>query len=155
MELDTGLTSLSVICTIATIYYTFTSKKYFLTVQEYFTVVKKNSVNTYLKTAAADMQKFGAGCTEFSLTGLSPKNHTNTCAKVQNLISELRRNKKLLSSKTFNVDEIIKELDDLLITFSQTTVTETKLLMANGKPLYDKLNELENHFDPASSLPHP
>lgn len=155
MELNTGLTLLSVVCTIATIYYTFTSKKYFKVVQGYLADVKKNQIYNVLKVAVAEMQRFGAGCTEASIKGLSPKSHSNTCSKVQNLLSELRRNKKSLNNKYFNVEGIIIELDNLLVAFSQTTIIDTKLLMTNGKSLYDKLNELENHFDPSNSLPPP
>lgn len=155
MELNTGLTLLSVVCTIATIYFTFTSKKYYSTVQQYFQIVKKNEIYNELKIAVAEMQKFGSGCTEASIKGLSSKSHSNTCNKVQKLISELRRNKKSLNSKSFKVEDIIIELDNLLIAFSQTTIIDTKLLMTNGKPLYNKLNELENHFDPSNSLPIP
>lgn len=155
MELNTGLTLLSVVCTLATVYYTFTSKKYFLTVQQYFNVVRKNKVHNNLKIAVAEMQKFGSGCTDFSIKGLSQKSHSIRCFKVQNLISELRRNKKSLNSKSLKLDPIIIELDNLLINFSRLAVTDTNLLMTHGKPLYDKLNELENHFDPSSSLPSP
>ncbi|MGS0706062.1 hypothetical protein ACVBEE_05810 [Acinetobacter sp. ANC 3781] len=153
MELNTGLTLLSVVCTGATVYYTFTSKKYFTVVQEYFQTVKKHEINNTLKVAAAEMKKFGAGCTEASLKGLSPKSHSTTCSKVQDVISELRRNQKSLRTKSFKVDEIVNELDNLLLIFSRIAVVETSLLMTNGKPLYDKLNELESHFDPSTSIP--
>lgn len=155
MELNNGLTLISVVCTLATVYYTFASKKYFLTVQQYFNVVKKNEVHNHLKTAVTEMQKFGSGCTEFSIKGLSQKSHSTTCQKVQNLIAELRRNEKSLSSKSLKFDPIITELDNLLVIFSRTTVIQTNLLMTHGKPLYDKLNELENHFNPSSSIPSP
>lgn len=140
MELDTGLTLISATCTVATICFTLTSKKYFARVQEYFQVVKKNEINSCLKIAVAEMKKFGAGCTEASIKGLSQKSHSNTCAKVQDLLSELRRNKKSLDSKSLQLDSVITQLDSLLTTFSQTTVINTKLLMLNGKPLYDKLS---------------
>jgi len=153
MELNTGLTLLSVVCTGATVYYTFTSKKYFTVVQEYFQTVKKHEINNTLKVAAAEMKKFGAGCTEASLKGLSPKSHSTTCSKVQDVISELRRNQKSLRTKSFKVDEIVNELDNLLLIFSRIAVVETSLLMTNGKPLCDKLNELESHFDPSTSIP--
>ena len=155
MELNTGLTLLSVICTAATIYYAFTSKKYFTVVQEYFQTIKKNEINSILKVATIEMKKFGSGCTEASLKGLSSKSHTLTCSKVQDVISELRRNRKSLQTKSFKADEIVNELDRLLLSFSRTTVIEKHLLMTNGKPLYDKLNELESHFDPSSSIPLP
>ncbi|OAL78593.1 hypothetical protein AY606_09280 [Acinetobacter sp. SFB] len=155
MELNTGLTLLSVVCTGATVYYTFTSKKYFTVVQEYFQTVKKHEINNTLKVAAAEMKKFGAGCTEASLKGLSPKSHSTTCSKVQDVISELRRNQKSLRTKSFKVDEIVNELDNLLLIFSRIAVVETSLLMTNDKPLYDKLNELESHFDPSTSIPTP
>ena len=155
MELDTGLTLISVVCTAATVYFTLTSKKYFSTVQEYFQIVKKNEINDSLKNAVAEMKKFGAGCTEASLKGLSNKSHSTTCSKVQELIAILRRNKKALSNLSFELDDTINELDTLLSIFSQTKVIETALLMTNGKPLYDKLNDSESHFDPSSSLPSP
>lgn len=155
MNLDTGLTLISAICTIVTVYYTFIAKKYYLLVKEYFSGVKRNLAYSHLITAVAEMQKFGAGCTSSSLKGLSSKSHSSSCIKVQNFISELRRSKQLLNTKTVDINNIIMELDQLLLNFSAVEVVETESLMKNGKALYNKLNELENHFDPISSIPSP
>jgi len=155
MELDTGLTIISAICTVFTIVSTLKAKKYFTTVKTYFLIVKKQEIHSCLRVAVGEMQKFGSGCTESSIKGLSPKSHSSTCKKVQDLVSALRRNKNSLKIKYLKVDEVIEELDDLLMQFSKTTVIDTKSLMSNGKPLYDKLNELENHFDPSTSIPSP